>query len=874
MPVFKNFKNSLFLLLFLFFIIESKLEIEEVYLKNEITINDLTETKYFHIIPSFDNNNLPNYLKIELSLLDSHRITEDDIVISYYAQDSHFINRKQLSRNSTVVWLNKEQLKKDFYFSVESLYSETAYDLNIYLKDIILLELDQQYIYYVSEENKEMSFRLCGDIGWAEEGKDGILSIWAKGDNDILTELNESNYYKHPKYSAYLVKIKNKIFYEYNLKVEGIPGDIINVGHKFFYKNSNTTEIEFNIESYGILKKNLFEKVCYRADFTSHYFYLFIHDKQELYKLAPEKSDGEEDDEDEDDYFGNKKYCLYFNETFGLNEYFYSVQALKKFDVFEKGEIYPPQLLGINYERDLKEKSIIGIIPKNTKDDFNYITYHIQEIKGLIKASMTICNFYPFCQINSLKNEILINNFNSYSYSFTLDEYGKNIIPFNQKQNVLLISCEKGLWEDYENICTFNINIFTDKNKINIQPKTPLYQYIREKNEISLLINHSTLNSISDKLGNLHIYLNIEIISGDSIISFSYKDIIPYKYKNKIFYSFDYNKSEEYILNIKANINTVCSINLNYIEKINKDEKIYSMLIPEGIDYLFKFDKGNNYYNIIFSNCIKKYDSTNKEPSYYFGFYSINCKINIQQVNSNNNLILEENNNYQEIIKYSENASDIIYNVTKDDIESKNCTFEIDSFLFDDEYNMEYINGIILPIDIPKIFFFNKDNSILKFLYIHTDKEKELKINIKLLNDEKYKVNLFYNNDNINKDYFLTKSDTIFIKSKDLYYKCMNYNQICKINFLVESQKLQSNSKIEILISYSDNDSNDNNNNSNNSISKILFISIVSILSIILLIALVILVIIIFKCKNKGKNKSFNEEINNLTYLNDIKNDH
>ena len=80
-----------------------------------------------------------------------------------------------------------------------------------------------------------MKFRLCGDIGWDTEGKNGMLSIWAKGNKDIITELSEKNNYKHQKYNAYLIKLNNVIFYEYNLIVKGNVGDIINVGHNNFW---------------------------------------------------------------------------------------------------------------------------------------------------------------------------------------------------------------------------------------------------------------------------------------------------------------------------------------------------------------------------------------------------------------------------------------------------------------------------------------------------------------------------------------------------------------------------------------------------------------------------------------------------------------
>ena len=132
MSMFKKIMKYLFILFLSFVLTKSKLEIKDINLKNELTINDLSETQYFHVIPSFEYNNIPNYLKIELNLQDSYRITEDDILISFYAQDSHFINRKQISRNNNVIWLNKEQINKEFYLSVESFYSETIYDLLYY----------------------------------------------------------------------------------------------------------------------------------------------------------------------------------------------------------------------------------------------------------------------------------------------------------------------------------------------------------------------------------------------------------------------------------------------------------------------------------------------------------------------------------------------------------------------------------------------------------------------------------------------------------------------------------------------------------------------------------------------------------------------
>ena len=168
-----SFKNIRYFLIFIiyFSLVESKKNIQEVQLKNlETNIYDLTETSYFHVIPNFDNN-IPNYLKIEISIKDSFHANNEDIILSYYQRDCTFENRIQLSLNGSVIWLTKDQIDKDFYFSVELLYSEITYDIYINPKDVIILELNEQYTYYVTEENKEMKFRICGDIGWGTEGK-------------------------------------------------------------------------------------------------------------------------------------------------------------------------------------------------------------------------------------------------------------------------------------------------------------------------------------------------------------------------------------------------------------------------------------------------------------------------------------------------------------------------------------------------------------------------------------------------------------------------------------------------------------------------------------------------------------------------------
>ena len=323
-----------------------------------------------------------------------------------------------------------------------------------------------------------------------------------------------------------------------------------------------------------------------------------------------------------------------------------------------------------------------------------------------------------------------------------------------------------------------------------------------------------------------------------------------------------YDKNIEYLLNIKANKNTVYSVLVNY--NIPSNEKM--IFIPIGINYLFKFDNNLNDYIFNISNYENKYDSIDIETSYFFGFYPLNCKIEVKDIKTNINL-KEKNGFYQDIIIYDEEKNDFIYNVTKIDKKQNDCMFVISSFIFEDWQNTDYFNGISLSINESKSFIFDKDNKKLKFLYSHSEKEKDLKINFKLLDDEKYDIIIFFNDLSYENKNSILNNDSIIIKSQDLQYYCMNYNQVCKINFLVESKNQITESILEILITNNSNEPESKDSQNSNSGNNILLYSLFSIILIISLILIILVIILIFKLKNKKKLS--NEDIDKLTYLND-----
>ena len=112
------------ILLFFPLLIKTVVSIKTINFENKELNLDLSgeQNLYFTIKSQID---LPNYIKvITIAKLYMHNIRwfYPGIILSYYQEDSTFTNRKQLSLNSsdtTIMWLNKEQIKNGFYFSIE-----------------------------------------------------------------------------------------------------------------------------------------------------------------------------------------------------------------------------------------------------------------------------------------------------------------------------------------------------------------------------------------------------------------------------------------------------------------------------------------------------------------------------------------------------------------------------------------------------------------------------------------------------------------------------------------------------------------------------------------------------------------------------------
>ena len=149
------------LLFFFFHSSKTNTEIQTIYLSDQmIHVPEKQLNSTLKIIPK-ENIVLPNYIKIFVKGYNEVNVDLNHI-ISYY-QDESLEDRKQLAQSlygNTTMWLNKKQIENEFYLTVDCFEEPCNYTIDIIPKDICELPLNEQFTYYVSEDNQEMKFRI------------------------------------------------------------------------------------------------------------------------------------------------------------------------------------------------------------------------------------------------------------------------------------------------------------------------------------------------------------------------------------------------------------------------------------------------------------------------------------------------------------------------------------------------------------------------------------------------------------------------------------------------------------------------------------------------------------------------------------------
>ena len=779
LSILKNIKY--YLLIILLFSL-NKADNIEIKLGNETiseTYLNVNETKYFKIIPESESYQF-NYIKIIIEE-ERENLYYINHVVSYYQQDSTFNDRKQLSQNvtgTTVMWLTKEQIKNEFYLSVECAKKSCNYIFIIIPKDEPELYLNEQYTYYVTEENKDMKFKIIGNPELKED-VDNIISIWAKGDKDLSTKLEGVSYEKHSKYNAYIIKLVENKEFEYEFTINAKEGDLINLGSLFYQNSTLTFPIKYNgMEFSGFLNENI-SHFCYSILSNANNMpFTFID--YEMYQLSLMPT-----------YFidmtSSKTNYMCLNLPYGYKELFFTAHYHPDNKPDGQGmNKYSPQSLGFTLAAFVNEGETIGLIPKNTVEDYNYFTYHVNSMMGKVKKSFYKCENYPLCNFDSEdnKNSGFVDIYHSWNQAFKKSEMN-NSSSISKTQNVLLLTCEKGakysLNFNYDK-CLIFINMYTDKNSILLYPNSLNYHHILKGN-VDNFISTKYLQFISIEKA----FINIEVLSGNISVKINNKEIGCYNYENKYLYEINLKDMPDIDIKVEANENSIYDIsnNLGYL-KDNKYLHKYSI----GANYLVSLqDYSNN--NILIHNY---YNPSNISNTFYSSFNPINCKINASYLEDNENEsnyspIEEKYTIYQHAIELVPNNINycLTYDINKIENISDPQLFIVSSFSYKGLESF-YQNGIYLSNGISHTFIFNQENNFINFIYPYIEYEKDVIIRLNLINEGNYKTELFINytleNNNISE---INNSQNITIEYNSIKSKCPNTDQICIIIFNITS---------------------------------------------------------------------------------------
>ena len=857
----KNLKKIILLLiLFISFdIIASSTKKESIFGLHTINQQFIDINSTIKLNTTFNTEEISNYIRIYIKGLNAEDTT--NYVISLY-QDSEYQKRTQLSQSfnyETELFLNKAQIKDIIYYTVECDKYPCSYSIEISEQENIELNIEEtnSYTYYVTEESKEMNFMIHGKPQLPENSimnGNNVLTIWAKGNKNIISELDATNKEKHSELNAYLVKLENLEEFRYNFVVKGEPGDLINVGvsffdgtfHNFYYKaiNGNTKEIS------GFLKKDTKQTNCFKIK--------KINDKEEGFISFTNYNNFDIDlmtiittYVEDRNYF---KRCLNLLDT---NEGFYSFQYIIENDKL-RANIYPPQVLGVEYSRLIKEGDTIQLIPIKPDYDFNYITYNINIRHGkVINAYINSCETYPLCDVNpeAFKKSTKLQRYNSFSISFTKNEFDQfSSSPIDKKQKILLIQCEKGTISFHEaggsmNSCLIKINMYTDKNKFYLEPYFSHYRYLTKGNEFNFIIGNKNFFSLESMI------LNFELFSGKlSLSPINVKqEFEHYSLNGKQLYIF---KDKEVEINMKAKENSF--YHLNYIIK-NKFAIDNTFTI--GANYLFSLpDKSKKH--IIFSESENIYNRNyNKAIPIIVDFYPNNCKIKVKNtidLDSQSIDLNEENGFYQDISTNNEKNIKIasepkIYNYTfiKEE-EKKNCLVDVSYFPYNND-SSDTTDSIILSANNLKKFKFTSNYNVIKLAYPIVDLEKTYTIKLELINGGEYKIKAFFNDIYSDLNYNITKNGNILIKQENYKDKCKSKNQVCLLSFNIESEN-NFDSFLKVIIN--EKASNEDNKKNNTFVVVIVIISII-----VVIIIIVVLTYFLYK-----KNLKLSNNINSTSF--------
>ena len=773
------------------------------------------------------NSSLPYYIKVIIT-----PETSKPTPLLFFSNEDTNCNRgrqalaKRTDGKPAFIFIKREQIQnndQELFIKVICPESTCSYTLTFKGEMFASIEANSVYSYLITKYNKEMNFRVYGDVE-----DNSYLTIGIEGSYKAQLSIDgilKETIFDNGRIVTFPLDSKEKSSYLTQFVVKNsIPGEYITISLHIIKDNKSEDNllIPNGPNIMGLIDKNDFSEECFPISaFTFekykniNKFYLTgtIYSKNGIFYLADEEGMFIEGTEiiilnGKFSYLiqpNGKKLLICFefmNDALIQMDYIaFSISIFEPTTLESIYNYYPPQILGQFYRRMIP-KGNIGVFHGGNFDISKKYNYNLLNRKGVAEMYITKCNQFPDCQYtdNDLNNMILSKKINKISiWDKHIEEYN-TFEALNSNKEVMVIYCKD---DDNKNngYCEFDTLIYTDLQIINLMENEKFYKFILKDEKGYFKID------LKGRMIKKFLTIDIMIFSGD--INFEIKgesaDLKYYKYRlsNKILFYFNFEqiKLNDILIEIEYKAETNSFFSIKYEIDSFYLNQLYEYVFP-GENYLVQIDRTTKEKskNIYIPNSRYKMN----QP-FLTNFNALNCEFKITREN-------------QEIPFYDGYAQDILYsnsigykseyyNYTikiseedKGDYDNKMCMIYVTGYESQDNL---YLSEIIIPENIKQKFTFNDKLKIIRFLYPYSSPENDLAIYINTINQSVYTVKIYAQNSSL-KTFIVSKAKIYNISSSDILKFCEK-DILCNIIIQIELNSVESvekkEPKIELLLS-------------------------------------------------------------------------
>jgi hypothetical protein len=392
----------------------------------------------------------------------------------------------------------------------------------------------------------------------------------------------------------------------------------------------------------------------------------------------------------------------------------------------------------------------------------------------------------------------------------------------SKTQTLFVVECEEGKEineEHLDKICSYGTLIYNNGDAIELVEDHYFNQFALKDEEYKYKIKifgetniKNVLIDIMTYIGDIDIYIN----SPNNLQYNKYISINKISITIKIDEYID--NIDNIIITIKGTSNTFYTKYVHLIRDNNIEEDSFIRnKLQTGMSHLVtidstKKDESSNANKII--DIMKERNYEHNPIMTYF--YALNCKINVVQSYTNNYGYSEivyakvfDHLSQDVISSESEriNGEELEYRITviEEDISNyykgELCQIYVSAIELSEEHG-DYSRDIIIPDNIPQQIMFGKNNKHITYGYTLVDFENDLLIKFNLKHKAKYKLKIYYENIQRDKEEIIVGNDIIILKKSEWANICIDQNRLCyiQLDISLDETKNEQNPVLEFSV--------------------------------------------------------------------------